>query len=79
MQQARELDMLVKDGQPFASLEGRDREKLVVARKMLRDLTNSSYLLQEENATLRQQLADRDELAQSRSALDHSLHHTTAI
>jgi hypothetical protein len=79
MQQARELDMQVKDGQPFALLEGRNREKLVVARKMLRDLTNSSYVLQEENATLRQQLADRDELAQSRSALDHSLHHATAI
>ena len=67
VQQARQLDMLVKDGQQLASRDGREGEKLLIARKLLRDLTNSSYLLQEENATLRQQLADRDELAQSRS------------
>ncbi len=74
VQQARQLDMLVEDGQQLASLDGRDREKLLIARKLLRDLTNSSYLLQEENATLRQQLADRDELAKSRSANCQRLH-----
>jgi hypothetical protein len=74
VQHARQLDMLVKDGQQLASLDGREGEKLLIARRLLRDLTNSSYMLQEENATLRQQLADRDELAQSRSACRHRRH-----
>lgn len=65
IQQSRELDVLAGGGE-INSLVGRDREKLMIAKEMLRDLTDSSYHLQGENAMLRQRLTSRDELARCR-------------
>jgi hypothetical protein len=71
-QQARELAS-VEVPDAVNSLVGLDREKLMVAREMMRELTDTSYQLQHENASLRQKLATRDELARSRYVKSASL------
>ena len=75
---SRELDVVVASGE-MGSLAGRDQEKLLVAREMLRDLTDSSYLVQQEISKLRQQLATRDELARCRYRRDLTRMHKRVL